>query len=227
MFKFAVPISAAAVMVLAGCGGGPNVRVGEADELLPAATASDWRTYADHLVLAEVTSAVKLPMTQEEIAAGEGFAPRRLTFTIDKVLWSQDGSRPAPSELQLEVDGWTVHDGKATPLRFSGEPVILEGHSYVLPITYLRPGRLVSKAQWSNLSVTAIVPADQGELGHGDDIVGSPSAVVTKLIGRPVAAAAKLLSETPLPEVAESYMDLPPTDRFKAIDRAQERADVD
>lgn len=50
MVKRFIPLSLIGALLLAGCGGsGPSVVIGDADEILPAATASDWRIYADHL----------------------------------------------------------------------------------------------------------------------------------------------------------------------------------
>jgi hypothetical protein len=221
MIKLFLPLSLLGAILLAGCGSTQNVVVGSADEILPAQTASDWRTYADHLVVAKVTAEEKTPLSKEDTAAGEGFIDRILTFKIEDVLWSRGNAPDSPSELKISIDGWTVHDNKETPMRFEGEPQILVDHTYVLPITYLAQGRLVESPAWINLSVTAIIPADNGELGQGDSIVGKPSEVVSSLWGQPVSAAATLLETTPLPEEAAPYMDLPPTDRLTAITKSQ------
>ncbi|UDY24399.1 hypothetical protein [Nocardioides sp. Kera G14] len=221
MIKVIFPLSVLTAFLLTACGSGQSVQVGEADKLLPDATAADWRTYADHLVVAEVVSEKKLPMSEEENGSGEGFADRLLTFRIDKVLWSNEGAEAAPTELTTSIDGWTVHDGKETPFRFSGEPEIVTGHTYVMPVTYLRVGRLVDTPGWMTLSV---VPADDGEIGKGDTIFGEPSEVESSLLGKPVSAAVDLMVNTPLPDVAKPFMGLPPTDRLTAITKAQEKS---
>lgn len=167
-------------------------------------------------MVAKLASEAQVPLTEEE-AAGEGFQDRVLTFQLGKTLWSREVAPEAPAELKISVDGWTVKNEKRTPLRFEGEPQLLPGHTYVLPITYLSQGRLVDTPTWIDLSVTAIIPADDGELGQGDRIVGERSAVVSSLLGKPISAATTLLEKTPLPDEAAPYMGLPPTDRLTAI----------
>jgi hypothetical protein len=195
-----------------------------ADELLPAETQDDWRVFADDVVVVHATSEERMSPTKEELDAGEGFIPRVVHLAVDRTLWTRDGSPQPPSELALQLDGWTFHGTQETPLRFEGEPMIRVGQTYVMPIVYLTPGRAVQSPSWADLSVTAIIPASNGVLGDGDTLAGgneSRSAVVRRLWGEDVDAAGRLLRDAPLPAYASPYMALPPTDRYTAIANAK------
>jgi hypothetical protein len=227
----AIVIAGALALALAGCGSSasrgvasPRVVVAQADELLPAETAEDWRIYADHLVRVRVPKIIEGEVSKEDLAAGEGYIPRVISFQIMDVLWTRTGAIAAPKDMTLEIDGWTFHGDEKTPLRFDGEPMIVADHEYVMPIVYLDKDQLVDIPGWSNLSVTAIIPATGDKLGSGDAIVGgnrNRSDVVTELWGRSGVDAARVLASTETPAYAKPFMDLPPMTRLRHVRGAQ------
>jgi hypothetical protein len=154
----------------------PSLIVAQSDQLLPSQTLTDVVTYSDHVVQATVVNETQLPMSAEEIAAGEGMAPRVITLRIDSVLWSRAGAPAAPAAFRTDLDGWSVKQGHKTPMRLEGEPMMVVGKQYVLPIVYLSKTARVSVPGWSVLSPDSIFPVQNGVLGKGDTIPGEVSA---------------------------------------------------
>ena len=136
----------------------PSLIVAQSDQLLPSQSLTDVVTYSDHVVIATVVNETELPMTAEEIAAGEGMAARAITLRIDTVLWSRPDGPAAPADFQTDLDGWSVQEGNETPLRLEGEPMMVVGKHYVLPIVYLSTTAKVPVAGWSVLSPDSIFP---------------------------------------------------------------------
>jgi len=154
----------------------PSLIVAQSEQLLPSESLTDVVTYSDHIVQATVVKETELPMSDEEIAAGEGMAARVITLRIDTVLWSRPDGPAAPADFQTDLDGWSVQEGNETPLRLEGEPMMVVGKHYVLPIVYLSTTAKVSVAGWSVLSPDSIFPVENGILGSGDTIPGETLA---------------------------------------------------
>ncbi|WP_437012917.1 hypothetical protein [Streptomyces sp. enrichment culture] len=62
----------------------------------PAQTATDWVTYADHVVEVTPVSEREIAPSQDEADRGEGLILRKVTLRVDKVLWSSDTAAKAP-----------------------------------------------------------------------------------------------------------------------------------
>jgi hypothetical protein len=93
----------ATIIGLAACGHSEtptraeDVLLGRGADHLPNRTASDWVTYADHVVVATATGEQEVAPTQQEVERGEGTFGRTVALRVDKVLWSRsDVPRPAP-----------------------------------------------------------------------------------------------------------------------------------
>jgi hypothetical protein len=200
----------------------PSLIVAQSDQLLPSRSLTDVVTYSDHVVLATVVNEAELPMTTEEIAAGEGMAPRVITLRIDSVLWSRAHGPAAPAAFRTDLDGWSVKQGHKTPMRLEGEPMMAVGKQYVLPIVYLSKTAKVSVAGWAVLSPDSIFPVENGVLGNGDTIPGEVSASKRQsdqlrgpFFGSTVANfVAAVKSARPDPAVAGA-MTLPPDVRLQ------------
>ncbi|MFI6575031.1 hypothetical protein ACIBFB_04465 [Nocardiopsis sp. NPDC050513] len=63
----------------------------------PGATAQDWVTYADHVILARAVDQEVQEPTPIEVERGEGMVGRTVTLEVRRVLWSApDPAQPAP-----------------------------------------------------------------------------------------------------------------------------------
>ncbi|MGI8578380.1 MAG: hypothetical protein ACR2KG_10815 [Nocardioidaceae bacterium] len=89
----------------------PGPALGEAAEALPSDTATDWVTYADHLVTVHVTGVADDGPSQQELAAGEGLIGRTVTMQVDEKLWSRTGSPELPETLTWNESGWSFKNG--------------------------------------------------------------------------------------------------------------------
>jgi hypothetical protein len=200
----------------------PSLIVAQSDQLLPSESLTDIVTYSDHVVRATVVSEAELPMSAEEIAAGEGMAARVITLRIDAVLWSRGQAPAAPTSFRTDLDGWSVKQGHKTPLRLEGEPMMVVGKQYVLPIVYLSKTAKVSVPGWSALSPNSIFPVQKGILGNGDTIPGELTASRRQadhlrgpFFGSDVAKfVSAVRSSRPDPAVADA-MNLPPDVRVQ------------
>jgi hypothetical protein len=204
--------------------GKPKVVVADAENLLPSATAADWVTYGDHLVVVTLTGEQAEPATAEEIAAGEGFIPRDVSVHVDKVLWSRPDAPAAPATMDWSLDGWTFHGDARTPLRLDGEPGMAVGDTYVVPVTYLSQTATVGAAGWSPLSPDSILPYADSTLGSGAAVIGysgpasDPShetAVRDAVWGQSVSDLVATLNATAPDAAATPYMNQPPDVRYQ------------
>lgn len=150
------------------------ISVGHAADHLPNATAVDWVSYADHVVLVSPVAEEVVPPTATEVERGEGLIGRRLGMRVDHVLWSAKGVEAAPEQFDWQAFGWQFADGDlgaAVPLAAEDAPRLELGHQYVLAIRWeaarCSDGDHVP-AQWQGLGADAMVPADGGIIGQGE-----------------------------------------------------------
>ncbi|MGP3938400.1 hypothetical protein [Streptomyces sp. 6N106] len=153
-----------------------DVIVGQGADHLPNRTASDWVTYADHVLVVSATSEKEVAPTQQEVERGEGTVGRTVALTVDKVLWSRpDAPRPAPDAWEYSAMGWQFQDGdtgKRTKMALVDQPRVEPGHRYVMAIRWeaaaCSPGDDPEPAQWRGLGEGSEVPFDSGVIGQGE-----------------------------------------------------------
>ncbi|GAA2690420.1 hypothetical protein GCM10010400_64470 [Streptomyces aculeolatus] len=154
----------------------PDVLLGHGADHLPSSTASDWVTYADHVVAVTAAEESEIAPTAVELERGEGTIGRTVTLTVDKVLWSRpDAPRPAPDVWEYSATGWQFLDGDTgnrTKMALVDQPRVETGHRYVMAITWeearCSPGDVPEPAQWRGLGEGSEVPFDNGILGRGE-----------------------------------------------------------
>lgn len=158
----------------AGAHDSDAVSVGHAADHLPNASATDWVSYADHVVLVSPVSEQVVPPTATELERGEGLIGRTLQMRVDEVLWSAAKRTPAPTTFDWQAFGWQFRDGNPdarVPLAAEDAPRFEVGHQYVLAIRWeearCSEGDQVP-AQWAGLGADAMVPADGGVIGQGE-----------------------------------------------------------
>jgi hypothetical protein len=153
-----------------------EVLLGEGTDNLPSVTASDWVTYADHVIVVEAVSEASIAPGAEEIERGEGVIGRTVALTVEDVLWSRDGApRAAPASWNYSALGWHFTDGDtADPVKLalSEFPRVEVGHQYVMAIRW-QPALCdedgeYAPAQWLGLGEGSEIPYDDGILGNGE-----------------------------------------------------------
>lgn len=142
----------------------------------PAQSATDWVTYADHVVEVTLVGEEDIPPSQDEVDRGEGLILRKVTLRVDKVLWSSDtAAKDAPASFEWIAHGWQFTDGSMdnrTEMAGEGEPRIEAGHHYVMAIDWQAPkcdpGDGEIPGQWRGLGSESSIPYDNGVLGQGE-----------------------------------------------------------
>lgn len=190
---------------------------GGSTDHLPSTTATDWVTYADHVLEVSVTGERELAASDEELERGEGLIGREVTMSVDRVLWSRpDPDRPAPDTVSWESWGWQF-EGEETdrwPVVGAGTSRLETGHTYVVAIAWeearCAEGDEPVPARWTPLGGGAIVPADGGTIGAGEfegreqtasEAASGPTddpnrTLRQELAGQDVAALTELLDST-------------------------------
>ncbi|MGW1024171.1 hypothetical protein ACWD4J_10690 [Streptomyces sp. NPDC002577] len=169
----------ASTVVLAAAPDGPrsgqNIILGQGSDHLPSETASDWVTYADHVVVVTVAGEQEIPPTELEVARGEGVIGRELTLEIEQVLWSRDGAPQAPSTWNYSAVGYEFKDGDTsnrTKMALAERPRVESGHQYVMAMVWeeaeCSDGDEPAPAQWRGLGEGSEVPFDNGVIGQGE-----------------------------------------------------------
>lgn len=157
-----------------GCSSGTgDVIIASGAARYPNQTASDWLTYADHVVIASAASETALPMDGDDRRHDEGHVDRKVTLNVDRVLWSRgDASRPAPDgQFEWNAWGWALQDGERIPMASAGAPRIEVGHTYIMAIAWepaFDDGHDHVPAHWVGLGPDAILPYDDGVIGKGE-----------------------------------------------------------
>lgn len=112
----------------------PRILMADGDDRLPSITATDWVTYADHVVVVTAASERRLPISPTEAQRGEGLIGRTVTM---KVLWSRkDAANPAPTSWTYNAAGFAFAKGDpaAVPMALHDRPRMEVGHQYILVI---------------------------------------------------------------------------------------------
>src|SRR5262245_24866599 len=72
---------------------GERVALGMAEDHLPNATAEDWVTYADHVVVVTPTKEIVVEPKMDSVTAESGLINREVTFRVDEVVWTSETSK--------------------------------------------------------------------------------------------------------------------------------------
>ncbi|MEU2726024.1 hypothetical protein [Streptomyces smyrnaeus] len=199
----AAAVTAAVVTVSGGDaaqqpGSGKGVVLAEAKDRMPSQTASDWVTYADHVVTVTAVSEEKIPPAASEIERGEGLIGRKVRLKVDRTLWSRPGAaKPAPEAWTDEASGWAFHGNRDNSKKFATEdrPRIEVGHSYIIAIAWqgarCSPGDTPEPAHWVGLGEGSVVPYDNNTVGEGE------------MEGRKVSAPQPLTADGTVPPTAK------------------------
>jgi hypothetical protein len=154
----------------------PEVMLGHGSDRLPSVTATDWVTYADHVIVVEAVSEDTLPPTAEELERGEGIIGRIVTLSIEDVLWSREGATmAAPETWEYSGLGWQFRNGDLTDtveMALHGFPRVEPGHQYVMAIRWEKAvcdeDGEYTPAQWSGLGEGSEIPYDGDTIGNGE-----------------------------------------------------------
>lgn len=185
---------------------------------LPSTTPQDWVTYADAVVLVDVTDEERLP-TEAYREDGEGPIDREVSLAVAGVVWHRPGAPDVPPLITYSALGWQAQAGQgleeASILVSDDRPRIEVGHRYVMaiewdPVDCDEGGTGVVPASWRGLGAGSSIPYDDGQLGVGEfagedrslgearrETAEPPSDTVTDLvIGQTVNELEMLLGNT-------------------------------
>jgi hypothetical protein len=203
-----------------------GVVLAESLEMWPSSTPEDWVTYGDHLAVIRIASEQKLPASEEELAAGEGYYPRSLTAYVKKVIWSRGGAPALPAEFSFVNGGWTFGEHGEARLQSIGAPLVRVNGDYIVQLTHSDDaGR-----EWTPLGGAATLPFGNGVIGQGDTIYEPTGEVYdlsadaatgstrAKVWGRQgVEDLVRIVSGARPDPAATEHMSLPTFERWKAV----------
>jgi hypothetical protein len=152
------------------------IMLGQGSDHLPSVTASDWVTYADHVIVVEALSERAIPPSAEEVERGEGVIGRIISLTVEDVLWTRDGAtHAAPATWDYSGLGWAFSDGDtaaAVEMAFHDLPRIEVGHQYVMAVRWeaavCDEDGEYTPAMWRGLGEGSEIPYDGDILGNGE-----------------------------------------------------------
>lgn len=171
----------------------------------------DWVSFADAVVVVEVTAEQRVPRTPEEQARGEVYVSRVVTLAVQEILWSRPDGRAVPEVFDMGASGWVRRGSIEVPMRSAGAPRLEVGDTFLLPILH------ISGEGWVPLSPRSIMSVDDSSaLAPGDE--ENYTDAVDALRDRTVAGAAELLASTPPhPELATVGAGAGPIERMTAV----------
>lgn len=160
------------------------ILIAHSDDRLPSATAQDWVTYADAVVVASPVAEQEIPPSPVDLERGEGLILRDVTMRINQVLWTSPiADRAVPSTIHWTAHGWMFTEGDTknrVVMTGEGQPRLETGHTYVIALDWQQescaPGDIVP-GRWRGLGAGAVVPFDDGVLGHGEFEAAVRSAI--------------------------------------------------
>ncbi|WP_137994141.1 hypothetical protein [Streptomyces vilmorinianum] len=172
-----------------------SVLLAEASDHLPSETATDWVTYADHVVVVSAVSERRVPASRAEVERGEGVIGRQVTLKIDKVLWSRAGApKAAPKTWDYNATGWQFTDGKVDAPRkmaLHERPRVEPGHTYIMAMVWeearCSPGDTPEPARWRGLGAGSEIPYDAGIIGNGEFEGGTQKVAKAQKAPAPVS----------------------------------------
>lgn len=199
--------------LLSACGG-----VTEADaplvqtqglERLPSASLEDWVSYADGVVVFEVTEEAEVPATSDEIEAGEGVIGRVVTVEVRDELWQRDGAPAVPSSFTLATWGWGFRGEQKTPMGRSSSTRLEVGQRYLAPVADLEGDG------WAPIGADLTLPWSGGEVDMEGRAAELPSGQALGGLSR--ADLVDLLETTEPDPLAVEYAELGPVARYQAV----------
>ena len=188
-------------------------------ERFPSETISDWKSYADHLVVYQVADERQLEPDAETAARGEGAIGRKVTVKIEDVLWSASGAPNLPVSLEMSATGWALHDGEKIPMLVEGAPRAEVGDRILAPLFRLEdPGTM----EWGPVAGAAQLRLVSGRAEQAP--AGEHNAARRSLSGLTVAEIARAWRQAMPDPRAAAHSDLRPAERVKVVTRERTEA---
>lgn len=138
-------------------------------------SASDWISYADHVLVVTVVEEIRHPPSRSETERGEGLIGRTVRLRVDRVLWSAlDAPQPPPSALELSAAGWIFNDNESRTgtrkLALRNASRLENGHTYVKAVGWIDDpcSDDPRRGTWQGLGSGDVIPFDGGVLGAGE-----------------------------------------------------------
>jgi hypothetical protein len=151
-----------------------TVVMGEGSDRTASRTASDWATYADHVLVVTVVGEIRQPASKKEIERGKGLIGRTVKLQVDKMLWSApDAPQPAPTSLDLSVAGWIFNNNSGVGERkiaLRDASRLEVGHTYIKALEWIDDPCFddAKRGTWEGLGSGDSIPFDAGVLGAGE-----------------------------------------------------------
>jgi hypothetical protein len=222
----------------AGITTSPEIVFGIGEGVFPHETLIDWVSYAVQVSEVTVASESEIPPPPAVLERREGYIGRRARFRVERTFWKSPGAitpgaTPDPAEVEIVVVGWVLHDGVRRRMAFRNSPRMEVGGRYVMPmVTLLRPklgpdGRSTGEqeARWSPLDPESPFAFGGDPVATADAQLVGVSPLSSELSTLSAEALAERLASTPPARFVDQFWHLPPRERLRAVQEAQQNAD--
>lgn len=201
-------VALAAVIVLAGCGGGGDAPAGpivmqELDYAVAGETTRDWAENGDELAVVDVLDE-STPKPWPAYKDQGGLAGRKVAATVGRPLWRRPGAPRAPHDLEIGTLGWMwendqdPHSARRV-IYEDGAPRMEPGKRYLVVLTRFH-------GEWGPVSGRAVLTVGSDGRVHADPPYGDPSPGARAIDGRTPKQAAAVLARL-APVTAEQEQD--------------------
>jgi len=210
---------AASVLALAGCVGQHTVNAGGSDRF-PSETLTDWVSYADQVSVITVTAEHVIPPPADVEERGEGYIGREVTARIETTIWRRPGAPEAPAEIRYYAAGWVLKEGQRRLLATVGGSREAVNQRYLMPLVQVEAG------EWGPLSGGSKLRFETDRVASSIMRTNDDTPAGESLAGKTTQEVARLLAETKPDPIAVKYADLPPDERFKAVQNEKTSHDL-
>ena len=212
--------------IMIGCTNGSSnaeapVTFGGGSQRLPSKDVQDIVSYADQLSVFSVVSESEIQPPEEVFERGEGYIGRKVTIRIEQNLWNRGPIAEAKGDIELTVQGWTLHDNERRLFSLAGAPRLEVGKRYVGPLVLLSGGRF-GDGEWSVFAPWTTLRLEGDRTVRSEVVVGiTPEPVAVMLTGKSLGELAQLFGETQPDPFSLQYAELDPESRYILASQAR------
>lgn len=168
---------------------------------------SDWKSFADWVVVVRVTSEERRP-DPAAATSGDSTPSRYVHVTVERILWARD-RRPAGS-LTFLTYGWIEASGQEVPVRAAGGPRLEVDGRYLMG--------MIAEPRVGALSASSVLPVAGGRV----QVDGATIGFARSLDGLTVDEVATRLEAARPDPLAAEHPELPPAARASLVRASRE-----
>lgn len=180
---------------------------GDADEVFPFDSLSDWASYAHQLSVVTVVAESELPPPDPPESHG-GYVGRSVVLRIDETIWTAPGEEAVSGEVDSVVWGWMLRGAALRPVNFGSGPRLEVGNRYLIALVPFEDG------DWGQMTGSSVLPLEGDRIPEDFRTV---HPVASQLVGLTTAEIVEMLDAAPPDPIADSLRHLDPVQRVRTV----------